>query len=46
MVTEGVRAAFAENVPVQEVANNMDKTINLRKQANEMRALIEQTNAA
>ena len=46
MVTEGVRAAFSENVPVQEVANNMDKTINLRKQVDEMRALIKQMNAA
>ena len=44
MVTEGVRAAFAENTTV-EVANNMDETAELRKQVDDMRALIEQMNA-
>ena len=46
MVTEGVRAAFAEQEPVQEVANNMDETNDLRRQVEEMKVLLEQMNAA
>lgn len=44
MVTEGVRAAFAENTTAHEESKN-DEAIELRKQIDEMRTLIEQMNA-
>ena len=45
MVTEGVRAAFAENEPTQEQLNNVNETKQLRRQVDEMHNLIEQMNA-
>ena len=46
MVTEGVRAAFAESTPPEQQVNNTSKNKQLRRQVNEMRGLMELMNAA
>ena len=46
MVSEGVRAALAEQEHSTEKANNIDETVHLRQQVKEMQELLENMNIA